>query len=93
MITWLSIIVLIPLAAVVWQATAGGSDTFWNAITNRQAVAAIKLTFLLSLITVAINAVTGTLIAWVLVRDEFRGKSVVDAIIDLPFALPTIIAG
>ena len=93
MITWLSIIVLIPLAAVVWQATAGGSDTFWNAITNRQAVAAIKLTFLLSLITVAINAVTGTLIAWVLVRDEFRGKSVVNAIIDLPFALPTIIAG
>jgi sulfate transport system permease protein len=92
-VTWLSVIVLIPLAAVVWRATAGGGDAFWNAITNRQAVAAIKLTFTLSLIAVMINAVTGTLIAWVLVRDEFRGKSLVNAIIDLPFALPTIIAG
>jgi sulfate/thiosulfate transport system permease protein len=92
-VTWISIIVLIPLAAVIWRSTEGGADTFWNAITNRQAVAAIQLTFLLSLGAVAVNAVIGTLIAWVLVRDDFRGKSLVNAIIDLPFALPTIIAG
>ena len=71
----------------------GGLSEFWDAITAPQAVAALKLTFVASLIVVLLNAVTGTLIAWVLVRDDFRGKSVVNAIIDLPFALPTIVAG
>jgi len=66
---------------------------FLQAISDPQAVAALKLTLLASLAVVAINVVTGTLIAWVLVRDSFRGKGLVNAIIDLPFALPTIVAG
>ena len=71
----------------------GGVSAFWDEVTAPAAVAALKLTFVASLIVVFVNAVTGTLIAWVLVRDDFRGKSVVNAIIDLPFALPTIVAG
>jgi sulfate/thiosulfate transport system permease protein len=90
---YLSVIVLIPLAAVVLRSTDGGADAFWDAISNPQAVAALRLTLLISLAVVAINAVAGTVIAWVLVRDSFRGKTVVNAIIDLPFALPTIVAG
>jgi sulfate/thiosulfate transport system permease protein len=78
---------------VAWRSTEGGAETFWNAISNPAAVAALRLTFLVSLGVVAVNAVAGTLIAWVLVRDDFRGKSVVNALIDLPFALPTIVAG
>jgi sulfate transport system permease protein len=90
---YLSLIVLIPLAAVVVRSTEGGADAFWNAVTDPQAVAALQLTFLVSLVVVLINAVTGTVIAWVLVRDSFRGKTIVNALIDLPFALPTIVAG
>ena len=90
---YLSILVLLPLAAVMIKSTEGGWDTFWNAISNQQAVNAIKLTFIASLIVVAINAVTGTIIAWVLVRDQFPGKKIVNSLIDLPFALPTIVAG
>jgi len=85
--------VLIPIAAVVWKSTGEGWDTFWNAVSNPQAVAALKLSFVASFIVVAISAVTGTLMAWVLVRDSFRGKGVVNSLIDLPFALPTIVAG
>jgi sulfate transport system permease protein len=92
-ITWLSIIVLIPLAAVVLRSTEEGFSAFWTAISAPEAVAAIKLTVITSLIVVVINAVFGTLLAWVLVRDEFRGKRFVNSIIDLPFALPTIVAG
>jgi sulfate transport system permease protein len=90
---YLSLIVLIPLAAVVSRSLDGGLDAFWTAVTNEQAVAALKLTLIASAVVVAINAVTGTLIAWVLVRDEFRGKGIVNSLIDLPFALPTIVAG
>jgi sulfate/thiosulfate transport system permease protein len=90
---WLSLIVLIPLAAVVERSFAGGLDAFWNSVSSRQAVSALRFTLLISIATAAINAVTGTLIAWVLVRDRFRGKAVVNALIDLPFALPTIVAG
>jgi len=92
-IGYLSLIVLIPLAAVVWRSTDGGVEGFLQAISNPQALAALRLTLLASLVVVALNVVTGTLIAWVLVRDSFRGKGVVNAIIDLPFALPTIVAG
>ena len=91
--TYLSVIVLLPLAAVTARSFDGGLGAFWDAVSGRQAVAALELTLIVSLIVVAINAVTGTLIAWVLVRDEFRGKGVVNALIDLPFALPTIVAG
>ena len=92
-IGYLSLIVLIPLAAVVWRSTDGGVEGFLQAISNPQALAALRLTLLASLVVVALNVVTGTLIAWVLVRDSFRGKGVVNAIIDLPFALPTVVAG
>jgi sulfate transport system permease protein len=90
---WLSIIVLLPLSAVVVRSFDGGLDAFWTSVSGRQAVAALRFTLVVSLFVAAINAVVGTLIAWVLVRDEFRGKKVVNALIDLPFALPTIVAG
>ena len=90
---YLSLIVLIPLAAVVAQSTENGLSGFWDAVSGPEAWAAIRFTLLVSLVVVLINAVTGTIIAWVLVRDEFRGKRFVNAIIDLPFALPTIVAG
>ena len=90
---YLSIVALIPLAAVVAKSLDGGLDAFWTAVTNDQAVAALRLTLIASVIVVVINAITGTLIAWVLVRDEFPGKGIVNSLIDLPFALPTIVAG
>ena len=90
---YLSVIVLLPLAAVVAHSFEGGIDTFWNAVTSRQAVSALRFTILASLAAAAINALFGTVIAWVLVRDQFPGKAAVNALIDLPFALPTIVAG
>jgi len=89
---YLSVIVLLPLAAVVNQSLEGGVGAFWDAVTSPQAVASLKLTVICSLIVVVINAVFGTIIAWLLVRDEFPGKAAVNAVIDLPFALPTIVA-
>jgi sulfate transport system permease protein len=90
---YLSLMVLLPLAAVVAKSTENGMGAFWDAVTSPQSIAALKLTVICSLIVVAINAVFGTIIAWVLVRDQFPGKAAVNAIIDLPFALPTIVAG
>jgi sulfate/thiosulfate transport system permease protein len=90
---WLSIIVLLPLAAVVDRSLEGGLSAFWESVTSRQSIAALRFTLLISLLVAAVNAVMGTLIAWVLVRDDFRGRSFVNALIDLPFALPTIVAG
>jgi sulfate transport system permease protein len=92
-VIYMSIIVLIPFAALVNGAFENGLSSFWKAISNPQAVAALELTVGVSLVVTAINAVMGTLIAWVLVRDRFRGKGLVNALIDLPFALPTIVAG
>ena len=90
---WLSLIVLIPLAAVVVRSFDAGLADFWDSVTARQAVSALQFTLLISLAVAAINAVFGVIVAWVLVRDRFWGKSFVDALIDLPFALPTIVAG
>jgi len=90
-VTYLSLIVLLPLAAVVWRGTRGGD--FWRAVSTPDSWAALKLTVGGSLLVAAINIVMGTVIAWVLVRDRFPGKAVVDVLIDLPFALPTIVAG
>ena len=90
---WLSVIVILPLAALTVSSTEEGWDTFWAAVSSPGAWAAFKLTVLMSLIVAAVNAVAGTLIAWVLVRDDFHGKSLVNSLIDLPFALPTIVAG
>jgi sulfate/thiosulfate transport system permease protein len=89
---YLSVIVLIPIAAVASKAFSGGLDTFWQQVTTPEAKSALELTLISSLIVVAINAVAGTTIAWVLVRDSFPGKRIVNSLIDLPFALPTIVA-
>jgi sulfate/thiosulfate transport system permease protein len=85
--------VLLPLAAVVDKSLAGGLSGFWDAVSSPQARAALELTLGVSVVVTLINVVMGTLIAWVLVRDDFRGKGLVNALIDLPFALPTIVAG
>jgi sulfate transport system permease protein len=90
---YLSLIVVLPLTAVVWRSSQDGWAAFWRAATQPQAMAALRLTFTVALIVAAVNVVMGTVIAWVLVRDEFPGRGVVNALIDLPFALPTIVAG
>jgi sulfate transport system permease protein len=81
------------MAALVWASTENGLDTFWSAVTGPEAVAALKLSLVVAIVVALLNAVLGTMTAWVLVRDDFRGKSIVNAVIDLPFALPTIVAG
>jgi sulfate transport system permease protein len=92
-VAFLSVVVGLPMAALVWAAAEDGTSGFWEVVTSPQALAALKLSFGAALVIAVVNGVVGTLIAWVLVRDEFRGKRLVDAIIDLPFALPTIVAG
>ena len=92
-VLWLSLLVLLPLAAVVVKATGGGWAGFWDALTSREALSAIRLTVFCALAVAALNAVLGTLVAWVLVRDAFWGKRIVEVVIDIPFALPTIVAG
>ncbi|OBB71628.1 sulfate ABC transporter permease subunit CysT [Mycobacterium sp. 852014-52144_SCH5372336] len=89
---WLSIIVLLPLAAILWQSAGGGWQAFWFAVTSNAAVASFKVTLTVSFGVTAVNLVFGLLVAWVLTRDEFVGKRLVDSVIDLPFALPTIVA-
>jgi sulfate transport system permease protein len=90
---WFSLLVLIPLTAVLVQASAGGWDAYWAALSSAQTVAALKLTVGTSFLVTMINIVMGTAIAWVLVRDHFPGKRVLEVVIDIPFALPTIVAG
>ncbi len=91
-VLWLSLIVLLPLAALATQAFEGGVPEFWDAVTTSGALDALRVTVIVSAVVGVISAVTGTLVAWVLVRDDFPGKKIVDALIDLPFALPTIVA-
>jgi sulfate/thiosulfate transport system permease protein len=91
-VLYLSILVLLPLAALTNQSLSEGLGTFWDQVTSTQALRSLELTLVASLIVVAINAVFGTILAWLLVRDEFPGKAVINAVIDLPFALPTIVA-
>ncbi len=91
--SYLSLLVLIPIAAILWRSVSDGPDDFVAAVTSPQAIAALQLTLTLALVVMAINLVMGTLIAWVLVRDDFAGKAFINALIDLPFALPTIVAG
>jgi sulfate transport system permease protein len=92
-VLWLSLLVLLPLSAVVVRSTGNGWSGFWHAITAPGSLDALRLTLLSSLLVSAVNAVMGTLIAWVLVRDEFPGRRLVEVVIDIPFALPTIVAG
>lgn len=90
---YLSLIVLVPLAAVAWRGVGHGTGAFWRAVTTPEALASLRLTLGAAAIVVVVNVVMGTLIAWILVRDDFLGKRIVDTLIDLPFALPTIVAG
>jgi sulfate transport system permease protein len=84
---YLSVIVLLPLAALSWRAHG------WDAVASAQAVSSLKLTLGVSMVVALVNAVAGTMIAWTLVRDRFVGQGFVNALVDLPFALPTIVAG
>lgn len=90
---WFSLVVMIPLAAIVAKTTSGGWGQFWNTLTNEQTLAAIKLTVTQAVLVTLMNVVMGTLVAWVLVRDQFPGKRILEIVIDVPFALPTIVAG
>jgi sulfate/thiosulfate transport system permease protein len=89
---WLSVIVLLPLAAILWQSAKGGWTAFVTAATSPSALEAFRVTLTISAAVTVINVFFGMLVAWVLVRDDFPGKRLVDAVIDLPFALPTIVA-
>jgi sulfate transport system permease protein len=92
-LTWLSLIVLIPLAAVFIKTAELTLEQFWLVVTTPRVMASYKLTFGASLAAAAINAVFGLLLAWSLVRYTFPGKKIVDSLVDLPFALPTAVAG
>lgn len=89
---WLSAIVLLPLAAIVWQSARGGWGEFFSAVTSNAALESFRVTLTISIGVTLVNVVFGLLVAWVLTRDDFPGKRVVDTVIDLPFALPTIVA-
>ncbi len=90
---WFSLLVLVPLSAIVAKTVAGGWDSFWAVLTDSQTLAAVRLTVTQSLYVSILNVFVGTLIAWVLVRDRFFGKRLLDIMIDIPFALPTIVTG
>ena len=92
-LTWLSLVILIPLAGVFIKSAGLGWDEFWRLASDARTVAALKLSFGAALAAAAINAVFGLLVAWVLVRYDFPGRKLLDAAIDLPFALPTAVAG
>ena len=90
---WFSLLVLIPLVAVVVQASSGGWAAYASALSSPQTIAALRLTVGSAVLVAAVDIVMGTAIAWVLVRDSFPGKRVLEVVIDIPFALPTIVAG
>ena len=91
--TYGGVIILLPISALIWTAQGLGLEGLWNTLSAPDARAAFELTIACALIVVVVNAIFGTMLAWVLERDEFAGKRFVDAVIDLPFALPTIVAG
>jgi sulfate transport system permease protein len=86
-------IMVLPIAALIWESSGRGLSGFWDVVSSEEAVSALKLTVEMAGLAAIVNAVFGTVIAWVLVRDEFPGKSLMNSVIDLPFALPTIVAG
>src|SRR6478735_10635391 len=90
---WLSLIVLIPLSAAFIKTFELSWDEFWHVVTAPRVLASYKLSFGTSLIGALLNVIFGLIVAWVLVRYEFTGKKIVDALVDLPFALPTAVAG
>ena len=92
-VTYLTLIILIPLAGIAWRAASLGWEDFLAIAADERTLAALRVSFGASLIAAAVNVVFGTLVAWVLVRYRFPGRRIVDAAIDLPFALPTAVAG
>lgn len=92
-LAYLGLIVLIPLSAVIWKTTDLTWLQFWETISEPRVVASLKLSFGASLIAAAVNAIFGMVLAWALVRYTFPGKKIVDTLVDLPFALPTAVAG
>lgn len=92
-VTWFSALALIPLVAVLVETSEGGWSRFWATLTNPQTAAALQLTITQAVLVTLVNIVMGTTIAWVLVRDRFFGKRALEVVIDIPFALPTIVAG
>jgi sulfate/thiosulfate transport system permease protein len=92
-VLYLSVVVLIPLGAVVWTSAEKGPAAWWHAVSTPEATSTLKLTIGASLVVAVVNTLMGTLIAWLLVRDRLPGRGVFDTLIDLPFALPTIVAG
>jgi sulfate transport system permease protein len=92
-VLWLSLLVLIPLTAVLVETSQGGWQSFWETLSGPQTAAALRLTIGQAALVTGVNVVMGTLIAWVLVRDDFVGKRALEVLIDVPFALPTIVAG
>jgi sulfate/thiosulfate transport system permease protein len=90
---YLSLIVLIPLAATFFKSSSLGWEKFWTVVTEPRVLASYRLTFGASFVAALVNLVFGLLVAWVLVRYQFFGKKIVDALVDLPFALPTAVAG
>ncbi len=92
-VLYLSLIVLVPLSTLFWKSAALGWDGFWKAATGARVVASYKLTFGASLAGALVNGVFGAVVAWVLARYRFPGRDLIDALVDLPFALPTAVAG
>ncbi|WP_137131025.1 sulfate ABC transporter permease subunit CysT [Rhizobium sp. FY34] len=92
-LAYLSLIILIPLAGLVWRTASIGWAQFFAVLTDERTLAALYISFGTALIAALINAVFGVLIAWILVRYEFPGRRLIDAMVDLPFALPTAVAG
>ncbi|MEW5889423.1 MAG: sulfate ABC transporter permease subunit CysT [Pseudomonadota bacterium] len=92
-LVYLSVIVLVPLAAVFLKTASLGLGEFWDVVTAPRVMASYRLSFGMSLAAAAINTVFGLMLAWALVRYSFPGKRLVDALVDLPFALPTAVAG
>jgi sulfate transport system permease protein len=92
-ISYLSLMVLIPLSALVLKAASTDAGAFWAVLTSPRVVAAYRLTLGASLLAALVNALFGLIVAWVLVRDRFPGRKLVDSLVDLPFALPTAVAG
>jgi len=90
---WLTFIILIPISGLVWKSSALGWDKFWAIALDRRTIAALRMSFGGALVAAFVNAVFGVLLAWVLVRYRFPGKRILDAVVDLPFALPTAVAG
>jgi sulfate/thiosulfate transport system permease protein len=92
-LTYLSLIVLIPLAALVLKSATLGLSGFWEVVSGARTLAALRLSFFTALFAAAVNAIFGVIIAWVLIRYRFPGRRLLDAFVDLPFALPTAVAG